>query len=328
MKLNNLILGVVILAFILLLVGKFYFSEDSFSSTNLFWNSIEKFTSFTSINNLYDLSDLSGMREGDVLFIIGPTRNYSKADSAYILSYMGRGGRVVVMDDYGSANSLLENINSSIMLNQQPLCQYDDFYVRGSFPIIKNFTQDSPYRVNSVVLNHPVSLNTTEYDTIIANTTTFGWIDLDDDSNLDWEEYLKEYTVIASAFFDNGQLIVIGDPDIVTDGMIDKGNNKQFISNLIKNDTAYIDMTHGHEVPPLAQLNFVLKNDIVAQLLCIILLLLACYVNYKRTYIMGLLRKSKDSEKEYMGRKEWLVSFMESRYSLKENEINELNKKL
>lgn len=328
MRRNTFILAIVVLLVFALVIGKFYFSEASYSTTNPFWNGIGKFTSVYQTDNLFALSDLSGLGEGSTLLVVGPTVNYTSDDAAPILDYLERGGKVVIMDDYGSGNTLLEALDAPISLDQRPLCQDNDYYVRASFPLISNFTPDSQITANTIVLNHPVPLNLTESATIVATTSSFGWLDLDDDSTLGWTEHFDVYTVMASAQYGNGQLVVIGDPDIITNGMIERSGNKLLMSDLLKNSEVYIDMTHGHEVPPLARLYLLLKSDIATQLLCTIIIVLLGYTYYKREGFIRLLRKPQNDEEGQISRKESLINYLKLKFLIDEDEIRELNKKI
>jgi hypothetical protein len=329
MRLITLFIVTVTVLVILVFAGRFYFSEDSFSTTNPFWDSIGQVSSMYKTYDLYSLPELAGAGNGSTLLIIGPTETYTAADSAYVLAFMQRGGKVVVMDDNGTANTLLDHINSPITINQQHLCQADDYYVRPSFPALKNFSDAQVLnKVSSLVLNQPVSLNLSDQATIVASTSLLGWLDANDNCIVDKGERFSAYPVIASASYDKGELLVIGDPDVLTNGMLDKGDNKAFIANIMADDTVYIDMTHGHGVPALARLLYVIKTDIVAQALCALLIVIAGYIYYQRKSLVRLLKRSRAGEEGYMDEKESMVSFMKSKFLLNEHEINELNKKL
>ncbi len=331
MKRNTLIIVTIVVIVTLVLTGRFYFSEASYSTTNPFWDSIGMVSSIYGTFNLYSLQELANAGEGSTLLVIGPKEDYSPGEASLVLDYLNRGGRVVVMDDYGRANSLLKGLDSPVLLNQTPLCQISNYYKNPSFPVIGNLSGVPETRnVNELVLDHPVSLDVTGPAFIVANTSQLGWLDLLDNSYVDVNEgeQFNEYTVIASVAYDRGQLMVIGDPDIITNGMLDKGDNRIFIDNIMSEGAVYVDMSHGHEMPPLAQIMYVIRTDMMAQIVCTLLILIGGYACYRRADIIGLVNRLRAGEDEYMDAKESMVSLLKSKFLLSEQEINEMNKKL
>jgi len=275
-------LFVLALLFILLLaVFRFYLSDDDFNPENYWWNGMSSLASTTTIVPLYGLSGLSSADANDTLLIVEPTLNYSEGDVASVNSFLARGGRVVVMDDFGKADNLLSGLGSPITIRKVPLCQYDDFYVNFSCPIV-NVSAGSPYavNVNRIVLNYPASLNITGNVSLIATSTDMGWLDPADNSSLGPDEQLGVYPVAASDRFGNGDLIVISDPDILANGMIDKYDNRAFMADLLRGPVL-LDVSHGMDIQPIAVLYYDVKYSpplqfsiTVAIVACVVLFLL------------------------------------------------------
>jgi hypothetical protein len=329
MKLNVLLISLFLILAILLISTRLYFSEVSYSTTNLLWDGINQFSSIYHTTNLYDLSDLKVMDQDTTLLIVGPTKNFSYDESSRIKAYMEQGGSVIIMDDYGTSNTLLNDIASSITLYQTPLCQYDSYYVNPNFPIIKDFTsRGSIYRNSSLTLNYPVSLNVSGDAVVLATTSTQGWIDSDYDGLIWGGEPLNVYPFMASEIYKKGSLTVVGDADIVTNGMINRGGNRNFTTSLLKNNTIYIDMTHGHEVPPLAGLFETIKYDLAAQVFSLFVILISGYAFYRRSSLISLIWPRPKDEDVFMDKKESILSYMKSKLPIKESELNELDKKL
>jgi hypothetical protein len=327
-KIQTLLLYIAIAAIVLLFFTRFYYSESNFSLSNPAWNGVSNLTSYTT-KNLDQLSDLSDKGEGDTLLVAGPTVNYTEDDSRYVLSFLHRGGTVIVADDYGTANTLLANISSPITFNQQPLCQDDSYYKNPAFPIITNFNT-SPYTTNvsEMILNHPVSLNVSADTEIVASTSRVGWIDADENNYINNEERFGYYPVIASASFDPGTLLVIGDPDLLTNGMAVRGDNSRFVANLLQGKTIYIDVSHGHGTPPLAEAFYILKYDLITQLLCILLVFLIGYACYRRRDILKMLPGLKHRG---IGKpadpNQLKIDYMRAKLPAKTHELDELDRK-
>ncbi len=285
MKRSTKVVAVAVLLACALLAAQLFLSGASFSPTNLGWDGISVLAIDHGVQPLGDFAGLQGARSGDVALIIGPTANYSSSDAAEVASFLARGGRVVVMDDFGSAGQLLEELNAPVMFYPVPLCQDLDYYQQPSLPVITKFSGgDLTANVSRLVLNSPVSLKLDKGARVLARTTGLGWLDINNKSNsygrFDGNEVFGIYTVAASVPYDGGgELIVIGDADVFVNGMLsladDKGryDNSVLLANALGNGTAYLDVGHGQSLPPLADLYYIVKYNLVAQIICVLIIL-------------------------------------------------------
>jgi hypothetical protein len=272
MKKTALLVAFVCLIAVVVLAARFYFSDGDFNMTNPAWNGI---SNIIGARPLYGLSGLSGVSSADTLLIIGPAENYTYDESLQVSSFLRRGGSVVVMDDFGKANSMLRAIDSPISINPVPLCQYDNYYKNQTFPIISNIA-DTPYtkNVSTLVMNHPVALDVTGDAEIIASTSGYGWLDRNCNSMLDNGERAGTYPVAACSDYGNGELIVVSDPDLFINGMLDKGDNLVFMRGLLHGNV-WADVSHGHSVSPLGRIYYPLRYDPVVQLAALALIILS-----------------------------------------------------
>jgi hypothetical protein len=291
MKRSTLLIGLAVAVILILVGARLYFSYGDFGLDNPFWNGIGSLPSDVNAQPLYSDSGLSGIDSHDTLLIVSPTVNFTSEESGDVLAFLNRGGRVVVMDDFGRSDSLLSAIGSPVIIDPVPMCQYDNYYVNQSFPIITNFSSSAYFdNVSSIVMNHPAVLNVSGGD-VLATTSSMAWLDYNDDSVLDNNESVGTYPVIASAEFNGaGQLIVISDPDIIINGMLDKGSNQAFMSNLLSG-VVWVDVSHGRGLSTLDSFYFLVKGQIIVQLL-LALFVLACGLAFvKRKTIMRLFKR-------------------------------------
>ncbi len=318
-----IVIAVIILA---LVAGRFYLTQSDMGLSNPYWNGLYHMSGET--RPLYDTGELSGYGANTTLLVINPQTNYTASESGAVMSFLSRGGQVVVMDDYGNANSLLSGIGSPIMLNQVPLCQDVDFYLRPSLPVIKNITSSSmTANVSSLVCDHPVSLNLTSNATPLASTTNFGWLDYNDNGLLDKTEPSGIYTVAAEASYGKGMLVVFGDPDLLINSMQDKGDNAVLASNILASGTVYVDVGHGQSIPPLEQLYYLAKFNVLAQLACVLAILLLAGLYYLRNDLYRLVRKPEEKSEEPVDTKAAIIERLKKTPLTKE-QIEELKRKL
>ena len=273
MKKTTLVIVIVAIILVIVFAYRMYFSIADFSIENTAWNGLSNL-SVVNIQPLYATSDLSGVSAWNTtLLIINPTRNYTTAESASVTSFLSDGGKVVVMDDFGKADSLLDDIDSPITIYQVPLCDYEDYYINHSFPIIENITPSPEMaNVSELVLDYPASLNVSGSAFILARTSDEGLLDFNDDGFYNGVETMSTYPVVAKANYGNGQLLVVSDPDICINGMLDIGNNSAFMDNILKGNVL-LDVSHGRGLTPMGFVYYELKYDVTAQAVLIILLI-------------------------------------------------------
>ncbi len=326
MKKTTILIVIIILVIVALLAGRFYFSQQDMGLSNPYWNGMTQVSG--DIRPLYNVSTLSDNGSGTTFLVLNPQDNFTAAESSVVRSFIESGGLVVVMDDYGAANSLLQNIDSPITLDQVPLCQDVDYHLRPSFPIITDITPSLvTSNVSSIVFDHPVSLNITGNASVIASTSRLGWLDLNDNGLLDKDEPSGIYPVAAQANYGKGELIVIGDPDVLINSMQDKGDNRVLVSNIVSTGIVYVDASHGQSIPPLASVLFTIKYNIFAQLSCVLAILLLAYVFYRRHDIARLIKVPEEKPEKQRDMKEAIIEHMK-KTPMKPEQVEELKRKL
>lgn len=280
MKTRTLLLSGLAVLIILLVLGRFYFSEQDFNLQNSDWNGLSRLASATQLTPLYSTDALAGSGSGKTLLIIGPKNNFTMAESTQVLAFLHSGGKVVVADDFGSADSLLDAIGSPIRIDPVLMCQYENYYVNQTFPIITNITAPNMRNVRQLVLNHPASLNVTESTEVIASTSDKAWLDYNGNLSLDSGERMGVYPVAALASYAGGQLLVVSDPDLFVNSMQDKGDNAVFVSDVFTGPVM-VDVSHGMGVTPMGSVYYLIKLNPWAQALtaglivCILLAFMA-----------------------------------------------------
>ena len=291
MKKTTIIIAAATVIILLALVGRMYFSVADFSIDNPSWNGLSSLPGI-NLQPLYDTANLSAFdATGTTLLIVSPTRNYTAGESATVASFLKRGGKVVVMDDFGKADSLLNDIGSPITIYPVPLCDYEDYYINHSFPVISSISPSPEMaNVNELVLNYPASLNVSGSAFALARTSGYGWLDFNDSGQYDGVEPMGTYTVVAKANYGAGQLLVVSDPDIFTNGMLGLGDNSVFMDNILKGNVLF-DASHGRSVTPAGVAYFAVKYDAVIQVIIILSLISGGFVFLQRHRIYKCIKR-------------------------------------
>jgi len=283
------LIGLALLFVLALLAGRFFLSEADFGMTNPSWNGMYGMAQDMGVRPLYDTSGLSAIDSSCTLLVVSPLENYTFDESLALATFLNRGGRVVVADDFGRANSLLEAIEAPIAVSRLRLCQYENYYVNQTFPAIAGIAP-TPYtqNVSGLVLNHPSSLDVSGNAQAIAVTSRDAWLDLNGNYRMDSGERMGEYPVAAAYAYGAGELVVVSAPDVFINSMLDKGDNRAFMKGLLRGDV-WMDASHGRGVTPLGALYYLIKYNVFAQAGALGIILLASLAILKRRAILKYL---------------------------------------
>ena len=155
-----------------------------------------------------------------VLFIISPNMHYSEWDVEKIRNFLDRGNIVVIVDDFGTANDVLNGLNIPKRISNKRA--HDLFYLKNSSLIVTPNIQGFD---NKITMNIPSYI-----------TSDVGQIKTSSVSNK---------IIMDEINYSNGKIIIISEPDIFINGM-KKYNNEfweYFLDNL-NGEVVYIDELH------------------------------------------------------------------------------------
>ena len=199
----------------------------------------------------YDELTASGSR---LLAIIGPNREFSQSETSHIRSFLDSGGIVLLADGFGTGNGLLEALDVSARFSKIPIADLLYYSKEPSFPIITDFSP-SPVTVNiaALLLNHPSYIEISNYSSVtkLASSSLFSFVDLNGDSRPEPNATIDSYPVLASTSIGRGSLILVSDPSIFVNEMIDLYDNMQLFKNLLNmgHDSLIFDINHLERAP-------------------------------------------------------------------------------
>ena len=276
MRWTTVILTTAGLFLLLLIAGKLYLSDESYSPANPSWDGLSALAMDDRVVPLYSYDQLQDARPGDKLLIIGPSVEYGIEESRRLSDFLENGGQAIVMDDFGTADDLLQSLNSPILINHTPVCQDGDYYMNYSLPLARKVASDQLLdSVDVLAFNHPVMLQVAGNATELVRTSNIGWLDFNDSGTLDGNETYGIYALVASAPYGKGKLFVAGDADLLINGMLAMGNNRNLLDNIMDGGTVYLDVGHGQQMTPLAHLFYVIKHHANVQLICASIIFIA-----------------------------------------------------
>jgi hypothetical protein len=278
----NRITGFLILVVIILLAFHLSATNLEYSRYNPSWNGTSAFfgyledsTGYIEIQESRDILPYNA----SVLFLIGPDGRFSGDEIRNYRSFAEKGNTIVIADDTGGSNVLLEGIGSSIRVIPGNLTSiervYDDSTSVLAYPVIKEAAFSDNGRI---LLNKP---GYTSGGVPIYTTSLLSWIDLNGNGRPEPEEHLGRYTVLTSEKIGKGRVYVLSDPGIFINGMLQGGtgaDNTVVIEDFSGlGEPVLIDQIHGGTGSSdgvIHLINFI-KDSILLRL-AILLLVVGC----------------------------------------------------
>ncbi|MGQ4833136.1 MAG: DUF4350 domain-containing protein [Candidatus Asgardarchaeia archaeon] len=220
------------------------------------------------------LSALNKLEKPGVLIILGPKRTYDFPDALAIIDFLLHGGSILISDDEGTANTLLSYfsiVNVNISFGPGILVDVlSNYRNRPVLPVIRNFvpsplTQGPAGTVRELVLNYATIINGTVPP--IAWSSNMSWADIDGDLYPDPDiEHPGPFIVVSAIDLsllipNGGKIVLVSDPSLFTNLMLDYGDNRIFAINTISwladyNTSHIIIFDEGHLGLPVSDVFF------------------------------------------------------------------------
>ena len=274
----------IVLVVILAVMTWFMPLDDDFRVENTFWNGSSGLDSYQTLTPLETLDDLPAVTEGATLILI-PYIQLTPSELEDVSRFVAGGGTLVLADDYGYGNQVLSHLGIEVRFSGQALLDPLFSYRNEQLPRITNLSPDSiTDGVDSLVLNHATCLVDVEADDVLAMSSSFSFLDLNDDQQWNADEPAGAMPVISSHILAGGRVILVSDPSIFINSMGALDDNYGIIENIagISSSQLFLDQSHlpysdlHHTKDLLADIRSVLTTPagtlaLVALLLIIVL---------------------------------------------------------
>jgi len=238
MRVREPLVGVVLLVAAVAAVGWLYPALDDLWVENPGWNGLSEFYGCVDPVRVQGAGDLVGVDPSNsTLFIVGPSRGFSEEDVAGVRRYLVEGGRVVLLDDFGSGNELLEGLGVGTRFNGSLLRDSVFFDPAPEFPRLLNF---STYMGGEVLLNYGSVLSMGEGAQVLVKSSPFSYVE--DGSGVE----LAAHPVVARIRYGGGVLVLVSDSSVWLNCMIDRVDNRLLLERVVRG-VALVDV--GHSVP-------------------------------------------------------------------------------
>ncbi len=189
-----------------------------------------------------------------LLAIVGPSLGFSQKEAAYVRAFLESGGTVLLADDIGTGNSLLEILAVPARFSGELIGDLLYYSKRPDFPLITDFSA-SPLtdNVTVVVMNRPsyLQVGNSSVVAMIASSSSFSFAVENGAGQPGANRTLQSYPVMATVRIGQGLLVLVSDPSVFVNEMIDLYDNMRLFQNILRvgGDSIEFDVAHIARAP-------------------------------------------------------------------------------
>jgi hypothetical protein len=256
--------GVALSAVLMLSVGYYWPVQEAYHPLNQDWNGCSRIASLTANRTLLLSYDKSLPNTTSLLAIIGPSVNFTERESSNIRKFLDNGGVVLLADDFGTGNSLLEWLNVSARFSNQPLADLYYYSKNPDFPIVTDFSPNPVTdNLSAIVLDRPSYINSANSSSVtkIGYSSPFSFVGPTGNGRPSTNETINSYAVLATVGIGSGLLLLVADPSMFINDMIGLYDNMRLFQNALRmgNGSVIFDAAHLARAP-LTDSRIVLKD--------------------------------------------------------------------
>ena len=273
-------------------------SMQDYLAGNRMWNGIKSFSQEFKSQDLEVLSDLSDSTGGVLIEI--PYTAYSEAELQQIQKYISRGNTLVLMDDLGYGNSVLEYLGLPVRFTHTLLLDPLFCYKNSYLPRITSFSEHvAANSVRSLTLNHATFLDLADSASVIAWSSNESFADRNGDGDRDKDESPGPFPVAAEYVLASGRVEIVSDPSLILNSMLDQSDNNNFMRYIMQRSgvpsSIVIDRSHLSLAPldstktGLQKARHVIAHPYFLVLLVGLIIILISRYSLKKGEIIGKL---------------------------------------
>jgi hypothetical protein len=180
------------------------------------------------------LQDMNLDPQASSLVIIGPTKAFTSPEGEIVGDFVKGGGKLFLADDFGSGNSLLEQMGATSRFSNTLVMDLA-FEKQPEFSVAFDFVPDpTTANVTTALLNYPSSLTVDPSNTeVLARSSVGSWLDTNGDLLREWEEPRGPFPILARETMGQGSILLLSDPSVLINGMAGYMDDSLLATNLV-----------------------------------------------------------------------------------------------
>jgi hypothetical protein len=192
--------------------------------------------------------------DASLILIIGPRSSFQTGETVKLRTFLEAGGTVLLADDLGTGNALLEGLNVSARFSEKPIADLY-FYSRSpSFPLISHFTPGwLSTNLTTIIMDHPsyIEVLNSQSVGVVAFSSSFSFVDSFNNGTLPPTENTQPYPVIATTHVGRGLLVMVANAYVFANEIMNLFDNRALFRNLLSaaNGTVTFDLAHLTKAP-------------------------------------------------------------------------------
>ena len=212
--------------------------DDPYSMQNTRWNGMSALTRREFLTVTTELAGtLSLTNATQVLLIVAPSRPFSRQEATSIGNAVGRGGLLVVADNFGSGNGLLSLLGLPVRFDNKLLVDPLFYRKQPSFPVVENFSESEfMIGLDELVLDRATTLNVTAASKVkvLASSSAFSFLDVNQDGERSSQEPSGPFPVLAEVRLGEGKILLFTSPASLANGLINEGSNSPLVDRIVE----------------------------------------------------------------------------------------------
>ncbi|OGS55300.1 MAG: hypothetical protein A3K60_03550 [Euryarchaeota archaeon RBG_19FT_COMBO_56_21] len=192
------------------------------------------------------------------LAIIGPSVVFTAAEGELVGEFVRNGGILLLADDFGTGNTLLEGMGAKSRLSGK-LAMDLAFNKKPEFSVCFDLRSDQLTKnISALLLNYPSSIDIDAATTKpIAYTSVASWLDLNNDMLQEFGEPRGPFVLMARESLGAGSIVLLSDPSLLINGMQEYLNNSALSDNIVSEictgrTSVFFDESHRNYFDPIS----------------------------------------------------------------------------
>ncbi|MDP2920195.1 MAG: DUF4350 domain-containing protein [Dehalococcoidia bacterium] len=227
-------LSLLIVLFISLIAVWFIPSIEDFMASNNAWNGLRAFVSESQAVIPDDMTQIPGSPAKKALIVV-PYLEYSTEELARLKEFVSDGGILILMDDFGFGNGILEYLGVKARFGKAALLDPLFNYRHQWLPKITDFSApvlEKNKDIDLVVLNHATIIQNVTAGEVLARSSPTSFLDVNLNEIQNDNEPAGGLPVAARIKYGSGFLILVSDPSLMINSMVNRDDNFAFLQAL------------------------------------------------------------------------------------------------